>query len=48
MKATIRQIEFFRKIAKNREDAFYYEALGQIKDFIVLDNYEDLYKICEN
>ena len=48
MKSTLTQIENLRKKAKERNDMFYYEALGQIKDFVVLDNYEDLYKMCEN
>lgn len=45
----LRQIDELRKIAKERKDTFYYEALGQMRELIVVKNYEDLHKDpCEN
>ncbi len=48
MKSTLNQIENLRKKAKERNDMFYYEALGQIKEFVVEENYQALYKVCNN
>ncbi len=45
----LRQIDKLRDVAKERKDIFYYEALGQIRELIVIKNHEDLHKIpCDN
>lgn len=48
MEVTIRKINELRGIAREHKDVFYYEALGQIKEFIVVENYQNLYKLCKN
>ena len=44
MDTTLKHIDRLLDHIENREDVFYYEAIKQIKDFIVVEkHYRDLY-----